>query len=134
MPAFDPFSHGQAHDRTALNPACAAAVQVLDGGLRVFEFGAFDQTRTAPILSAMHFTVNQQCQPLFKAQGADTALAELLLKRLGHALETQAAQLVQGMHHHFGTLFIGNSSGRARGHALDCSTQGLPGFALGRDG
>jgi hypothetical protein len=126
-------SHDQTHDGTALNPACAAAVEVFDSGLGVFELGAFEQARTAPILSSMHFTVNQQSQPLFKAQGADTALAELLLKRLGHALEAQAAQLVQGMHHHFGTLFIGNSSGRARWRALDCSTQGQTGFAPGRD-
>ena len=133
MPAFDPFPHDQAHDGTALNPACAAAVQVFDSGVGVFELGGFEQTGTAPILPAMHFTVNQQRQSLFEAQGADTALAELLLKRLGHALEAQAAQLVQGMHHHLGTLFIGNSSGRARGRALDCSTQGLPGIAPGRD-
>jgi hypothetical protein len=76
--------------------------------LRVFEFGGLEQTRTAPVLPAMHLTVDQQGQPLFKAHGADATLRELLLQRLGHGFQTQAAQLIQGgVHHHFGILRIG---------------------------
>src|SRR5438128_3339561 len=82
-----PFAQGQAHHRTALQAACGAAVQVFDGSLRVFEFGALEQTRTAPVLSAMHLPVDQQGQSFFKAHGADAALCELLLQRLGHGLK-----------------------------------------------
>ncbi len=49
----------------------------------------------------MHLAVNQQRQTFLKAHGAQPALAELLLQRLGQPFELQAAQLIQGrMHHH----------------------------------
>lgn len=105
---IDPFAQGQAHHRAALKTACAAAVQVFDGGLRVFELGGFEQTRTAPVLSAMDLPVHQQGQALFKAHGADAVLPKLLLQRLGHALKTQTAQLIQGgVHHHVGFVRVG---------------------------
>ncbi|MDH6186839.1 hypothetical protein H4V98_004287 [Polaromonas sp. CG_23.6] len=79
VPGIDPLPQGQTHHRAAFNAPGAAAVQIFYGRLRVFEFGGFEQPRTAPVLSAMHLTVDQQGQPFFKAHGADAALRELLL-------------------------------------------------------
>ena len=108
VPCLDPFAQRQAHHRAALQAPRAAAVQVFNGRLRVFEFGGLEQPRTAPVLPAMHLPVDQQGQPFFKAHGADAALRELLLQRLGHGFQAQAAQLIQGsVHHHFGILCKG---------------------------
>ncbi len=66
-----------------------------NGGLGVFEFGQFQEARTAPVLTAMDFAVNQKAQPFFKAHGGDAAGLELLLQCLGHGFQAQAAQLAQ---------------------------------------
>ena len=108
VPGIDPLPQGQTHHRAAFNAPSTAAVQIFYGRLRVFEFGGFEQSRAAPVLPAMHLPVDQQGQPFLKARGADAALLELLLQRLGHGFQAQTAQLIQGsVHHHFGIFCKG---------------------------
>jgi len=95
MPTAYPGPQRQAHHRGAVNPPGGPAVQVFDHGLRVFEAGGFEQLGAAPVLPAVHLSVYQHGQTLFKAHGADAALLHLLLQRLGHAHQLELAQLIQ---------------------------------------
>ena len=110
--AVNPLAQRQAHHRAAFQASRSAAVQVLNGGLRIFELGILEQACAASVLAPVHLAVDQQGQALLKAHGADAALRELLLQRLCHALQAQAAKLVQcGVHHHGGLVRVGSGLG-----------------------
>lgn len=92
--------------RLVIYAAPAARIHIFNARLRVLQPGQAEQSGAPPVIAAGHLALHQQAQTLFKAQAAHGRLAQLLLQRIAHAAEFEAAQLGQGVLGHHAVVFV----------------------------
>jgi hypothetical protein len=92
----DPLGSAQLLDLRPLESAGMAVVNIFQTGgdlqLRVVQ-----PRGQRPVLPPQPLSFDQQSKTFFEIQLADVGLAALLFQRLGHALQTQRQEFVQGL-------------------------------------
>jgi len=102
-----PIAAGQRGDEAAVQRATGAPVDVLDAGRADLELGRLEQPRHAPVVAPGDLALHQQRQPLVEAQASSGRARCLLLHGADHAVQAQAAQLIQGVFVQHGWVFLG---------------------------
>ena len=92
-----PVAAGQRGDEAAVQAARGAPVDVLDAGAADLELGRLEQPRQALVVAPVDLALHQQRQPLVEGQLGRGGAGGLVGQRVHHAVQAQAAQLVQGV-------------------------------------
>src|SRR5215218_23782 len=82
--AVEPAAGGQPLEQRPVEAARGAQVDVLDAGV-VPQGGELQPRCQAPALALGGLAVDQQAEPLLKAERSDVGRASLIVQRLGHA-------------------------------------------------
>ena len=90
-----PFAAGQGTQELAIQPARMLVVGVFDGGL-LLQLGVAQTMFQGTILSPGELFIDQQREPLFKAQLLRVGDFELRTKAIRHAVQLQVIEFVKG--------------------------------------
>jgi len=111
----DPVAAGQGRDQVPVQAAAGAPVDVLHAGRADLEPGRLQQPRHALAVAPVELALHQQRQALIEGQRLGGVLGGGVGERGDHAVQAQAAQLVQGVLLQHGDLGVGFGCGGGRG-------------------
>jgi hypothetical protein len=107
----DPVAAGQCGDEVAVQAAACTPVDVLHAGAADLELGGLEQPRHALAVAPVHLALHQQRQALFEGQLLGGSLRARVGERGDHAVQAQAAQLVQGVLLQHGGVVVRGGAG-----------------------
>jgi hypothetical protein len=97
----DPVAQCQAHHLSAVDSPARTSINVLNGGLSIFEVRVLEQAYQLAVIACMDLAINQQRYAFLKAQRGHAGLRHLFFQAANQAVQLQRAQLRQGgVHHH----------------------------------
>jgi hypothetical protein len=119
---LEPLAVGEAGEQPVIEPAARALVEVLEVGGGVLESRLAQQRGEAPAAAVGDLALDEQREAVFERQGLRTRQRELLLERVGHAVELEGSQLVEGLlddHRSVLLRVTGNNGVRGGGRARE---------------
>lgn len=87
----DPVAQGKAHHCAAVDTAAGAGVDVLDGGLAVFQMSVLEQAQQFAVIAGVDFPVAQQRHALLEAERGHAELGQLFFQSGRQAVQFQSA-------------------------------------------
>ena len=108
----DPFAGRELLEECLVEAPRRSVVDVLDGGLAVTQLGAAQSDLKAPGVAIGQLAIEQQREPFGMCELGGLGLALQLDEGIGHAVELQRPELVEGgMAQHCILLLNGSSGG-----------------------
>jgi len=95
MPGADPLAPGELEEQGSVETAWGAVVDILDAG-GLAQFGGAGPALEALLPAQCRLLVEQQRQPFRMIEASGLRMIRKVLEPLGHAVQAEVMQLVEG--------------------------------------